>query len=226
MEEVLRLLRPYADEQMAAFSRRLIPTATSQILGLKTPQIREVARLVSKDPDLAKAFLDELPHQAYEEYQVHSFLLAKLTSLDEAFSRLDSLLEYADSWAVTDSIKIPLFSKNLERVHEKILCYLASDREYTRRYAIVTLMCLFLEDSFQEEDLHRIAALEDDRYYVNMARAWYFCEALIKQYDSAVALLEQRRLCSWVANMTIQKAIESFRIAEERKSYLRTLKIR
>ncbi len=59
-----------------------------------------------------------------------------------------------------------------------------------------------------------------------MAIAWYYSFALIKQYERTIGLFEARTLTPWVQNKSIQKAIESYRIAPETKAYLRTLKIR
>ena len=39
-----------------------------------------------------------------------------------------------------------------------------------------------------------------------------------------LSFLENRRLDTWVHNKTIQKAVESYRVTDERKSYLRTLR--
>ena len=39
-----------------------------------------------------------------------------------------------------------------------------------------------------------------------------------------LSFLENRRLYTWVHNKTIQKAVESYRVTDERKSYLRTLR--
>ena len=47
-----------------------------------------------------------------------------------------------------------------------------------------------------------------------------------KQYEAAVPYIEQRRLAPWTHNKTIRKAIESYRITDEQKAYLRTLAIR
>ena len=48
--------------------------------------------------------------------------------------------------------------------------------------------------------------------------------ALAKQYDYVLPYLQQQLLSPWVHNKTIQKAIESYRISDEQKMYLRTLK--
>lgn len=63
-----------------------------------------------------------------------------------------------------------------------------------------------------------------NEYYVKMAVAWYFQVALAKQYDAALPYIEGKRLEDWTHNKAIQKAIESYRITQEQKAYLRTLK--
>ena len=57
-----------------------------------------------------------------------------------------------------------------------------------------------------------------------MMISWYFATALAKQYDTVVTYLEKGLLDEWVHNKTIQKAIESYRVSDERKEYLRSLK--
>ena len=81
-----------------------------------------------------------------------------------------------------------------------------------------------LDDRFESEDLDLAASVASDDYYVRMMAAWYFATALAKQYESVVPYLENGRIEEWTHNKTIRKAIESYRISEERKQFLRTLK--
>ena len=55
-----------------------------------------------------------------------------------------------------------------------------------------------------------------------MARAWYFATALAKQQPDTLSYLLENRLDVWTHNKTIQKAIESYRISPELKTFLRT----
>ena len=87
------------------------------------------------------------------------------------------------------------------------------------------LMTFYLDDKFQPEYLELAAGVRSEEYYVNMMTAWFFATALAKQYDAALPYLQQRRLDSWVHNKAIQKAVESYRITEDQKAYLRLLKI-
>jgi hypothetical protein len=58
-----------------------------------------------------------------------------------------------------------------------------------------------------------------------MAIAWYFSYALIKQYDATLPLFLDNSIKNrWVHNKSIQKAVESRRISNERKEQLKSLR--
>ncbi len=57
-----------------------------------------------------------------------------------------------------------------------------------------------------------------------MMVAWCFATALARQYDAAVPYFEQRRPDEWVHKKAIQKAVESFRVTDAHKAYLKTLR--
>ena len=83
----------------------------------------------------------------------------------------------------------------------------------------------FLDGNFSPEYPEMVAGVRSEEYYVNMMRAWYFATALAKQYDSVIPYLEGNKLDTWTHNKTIQKSIESYRITDEQKEHLRTLKV-
>ena len=87
------------------------------------------------------------------------------------------------------------------------------------------LMSHYLDEDFKEEYLDIVAKVKSKEYYVNMMIAWYFATALAKKWDSTISYIEENKLDKWVHNKTIQKAIESYRITDKQKDYLRTLKI-
>jgi hypothetical protein len=103
---------------------------------------------------------------------------------------------------------------------------MASGHTYKIRFAIGMLMEHFLDEDFDTVYPDRVAAVRSDEYYINMMIAWYFATALAKQYEAIVPYLFEQRLDTWTHNKTIQKAVESYRITDEQKSYLKTLKIK
>ena len=88
------------------------------------------------------------------------------------------------------------------------------------------LMQHFLDADFDPAFPETVAKIRSEEYYVNMMIAWYFATALAKQYDAVLPYIETRRLAVWTHNKAIQKAVESYRITPERKTYLRSLKIK
>ena len=103
---------------------------------------------------------------------------------------------------------------------------MASEETYVIRFGIGMLMQHFLEDNFNPVYLQRVSEVRSREYYVNMMIAWYFATALAKQPEAAQPYLEERKLDPWVHNKTIQKAIESYRISDSQKEYIRTLRVK
>lgn len=212
------------DEKYKAFQCRLMPTVDPEkVIGVRTPDLRKLAAEFSKT-DRAREFLASLPHDYYEENNLHAMLIERLSDFDEAAAALDIFLPYVDNWATCDLMTPKIFKKQPEKLIEKIPEWLESGNTYTVRFAIRMIMCFFLDDGFDEKYLELVAAVNSGEYYINMMIAWFFATALAKQYGAAVKYLEENRLSPWVHGKTIQKATESFRISGEAKAYLRTLK--
>ena len=54
--------------------------------------------------------------------------------------------------------------------------------------------------------------------------AWDFATALAKRYEETVPYFENRMLDEWVHRKAIQKAVESYRVTEAHKEYLKSLR--
>ncbi|MBQ7653872.1 MAG: DNA alkylation repair protein, partial [Clostridia bacterium] len=117
-----------------------------------------------------------------------------------------------------------VFQKHKSELLERISVWLESSHTYTVRYAIRMLMRFFLDEDFDENFFEKVSSIKSDEYYIKMMIAWYFATALAKQYDSAVKFIENHILDEDVRKMTIQKAVDSFRITEEQKVYLKTFR--
>lgn len=216
------------DENYRRFHAKLIPDIPiDNIIGVRTPVLRKYAKEVAKLPE-ANIFLESLPHIYYEENNLHGALLSLLYPKDiiDFMEQLERFLPYVDNWATCDMLSPKIFKKHLSYVYERVQKWLQSDAVYTIRFGIVTLLEFYLDDAFEPEMLQLVANVRSEEYYVNMAVAWYFSMALVKQYDATLPYIQNRVLEPWTHNKSIQKAIESRRIPQETKAYLRGLKIR
>ena len=225
-ETISDLLRQQIDGEYAAFQRKLIPTVEpARILGVRTPALRGMARQLRGSPQ-AEDFLRALPHTYFEENQLHAFLLSGMRDFDACIRAVDAFLPYVDNWATCDQLSPAVFARHKPELLARISVWLESGRTYTVRFAVGMLMRHFLDDDFDPQYLRIVASIRSEEYYVRMMAAWYFATALAKQYDAALPFLQTQTMDVWTHNKAIQKAVESYRIAPEQKTMLKTLKIR
>ena len=229
-ERIRRELEALADPVYRDFQAKLVPTVEEdRILGVRTPTLRTLARrLVRERPDDVRAFLAAPAHATYDEMNLHGELIGRVAKEpEEAFGLLDAFLPLVDNWATCDLIRVPAFRRDLPAVLERIRGWVAAEPEYVVRFGVVQLMTLFLDDAFEPEHLTLVASINRPEYYVNMARAWYFSFALIKQSAATLPLFERRPIAldAWTHNKALQKARESRRITPEQKTYLQSLKV-
>lgn len=215
------------DLEYKAFHSRLIPNVEpDRIIGVRTPKLRALAKQIYRE-DYVEEFLDTLPHYYYEENNIHAeLLLLRYKDVDELLERLAAFLPYVDNWATCDMIAPKIFKKNQDKVYPILLEWLDSEHTYQQRFAIVALMKYFLDGELREGLLEKIASIRSEEYYIRMAVAWFFSEALAKQYDKTLPFIEGKKLDVWTHNKAIQKARESYRVDAEKKNHINMLKIK
>ncbi len=170
-------------------------------------------------------FLAALPHEYFEENNLHTFLIEREQDFDRCIEKIDAFLPYIDNWATCDSMKPKILKKEPKKLLKHIKRWINSNDLYTVRYPINLLMSFYLDENFDESYIKMVVNINSDEYYINMMRAWYFATALAKRYKDMLPYIENRVIVVWTHNKTIQKAIESLRISKEYKQYLKTLKI-
>ena len=219
-----RRLAEVKDDAYREFQAKLVPNIPKEtILGVRTPEMRKIAKEVFESAE-RDAFLNDLPHKYYEENLIHFFVLAIIRDFDECVRRVEAFLPYVDCWPASDQATPKSFRKNHEKLLPYIEKWIASDHVYTARFGLRMLMNEFLDADFKEEYLALAASKQGEDYYLKMMIAWFFATALAKRYDETVPYLEQHRLDEWVHKKAIQKAIESFRVSDAHKEYLKRLR--
>lgn len=206
------------------FHSRLIPNIEKdRVIGIRTPILRKFAKEYAKTDD-AQKFIRELPHYYYEENNLHMMIITGIKDYDTCVIEIERFLPYIDNWATCDLPVPKCFYRNKEKLLDNVISWIKSDDTYTIRYGIETLMSIYLDDAFESSYPRLVSEVISDEYYVNMMIAWYFATALAKQWEAVIPYIEEKRLPEWVHKKTIQKAVESYRITDEQKKYLRALR--
>lgn len=223
-DDIRGWLQARQDTKYREMQVKILPSLSPDaIVGVRTPDLRKYAKEIGRRGDV-KEFLESLPHRFFEEKQLHAFIISELKDFGQCMTELTRFLPYVDNWATCDQMSPRVFKKHRQELLSFIREWIASDRCYTVRFGLKMLMEHFLDDDFRPAYVEMAAGVKSDEYYVNMMIAWYFATALAKQYDTVLPFIEGNRLAPWTHNKAIQKAVESYRIAEEQKDYLRSLR--
>lgn len=214
------------DEGYRDFTGSLIPNLDKErIIGIRIPILRKLAKEVWKeDLQACQEFLQDLPHFYFEENNLQVLLISNMADFDQALEESEKFIPHLDNWASCDLLLPKAFKGREEDLQARIEEWLGAEEVYVRRWAIRLLIAFYSSEYFSDRHLGWIVAARSDEYYVNMARAWYICEILVKHYEYGISLLEDRKLDSWTHNKAIQKACESLRLDEEKKEQLRGLR--
>ena len=225
-EEIRQRLFELQDVPYRDFQVKLIPTVeTESMIGVRTPALRKLAREYGRRDEIG-VFLQDLPHKYFDENQLHAFIISGIKDFETCIMHVEKFLPYVDNWATCDQMSPTVFKKKRQELLPFIREWMKSDRTYTVRFGIGMLMQHYLDEDFDPSYPEMVAGIKSEEYYISMMIAWYYATALVNQYDTVLPYIEEKRLDSQTHNRAIQKAVESYRITQEQKAYLKTLKIR
>lgn len=218
------------DSGYQKFNQKLCPDTKREILGIRIPQIRNLAKEIIKENDNEWiSYVKDDSIEYFEEVLVQGLLVGYSSLLfEEKLELLKYVIPRLDSWAMTDTIVPTLKIKNssLKIYWDFILKYLKSDKEFEVRFSIISMLDYYITDEYVDEVIKFLNCITHEGYYVKMGIAWTLAEIGIKYNNKLLSFLisNDNKLDKFTHNKTIQKMIESYRIDDEQKELLRSLK--
>lgn len=211
------------DEDYKKFSEKLTPETRYPVLGVRVPELRAIAKEAALKCEYS--FLSE-KHVYFEEFFLHGLIIA-YAPLPKP-EKLKYLLEFLpdiDNWAICDCVasSFKIFKADKDESFEFLLPLLSDGNPYTVRFAIACFL-FHLVPECDEKIIAATRGINSDERCINAALGWLYCEMLIKDYDGITPVLQSRTLFPAVQNAAIKKARESFRVSDNKKEYLSTLK--
>lgn len=218
-EETLARLWENADGEYRAFHKKLLKNDEIAVIGVRMPVLRKIAK------ELKGIWREVLcfPDDYYEITFLKCAVAAKLP-FDEFCTVSDELVSRLNNWATCDCFHPSCIARHREEYLPYIRRYLSDEREFVRRFALVTLLHDYVSEEYLPFIFESVAVCGDGQYYVMMAAAWLIAEILISFYGAGVAFLKRGVLSKTTQNKAIQKARESFRLTARQKEELNALK--
>ncbi len=197
------------------------------VIGVRIPKLREYAKELYKCNNLKDIKIED---KYYEELVIQGMLIGFQTKepIEEIIKQVEKFIPKINSWAVCDTFcaGLKITKKYQTEMFKVIKRYLKSTQEYQVRFAIVMLLDYYINDQYIDQVLQILDNVKLDKYYVQMANAWAISICLIKYYNKTLDFLNTTKIDDFTYNKGIQKALESYRITNDQKEYLRTLKRR
>ena len=164
----------------------------------------------------------------YEEKIIYGLVIGYIEDdINVIFDYFDEFIKCIDNWAICDIVclNMKVLKKNQEIGINKINHYLDNSNPWINRVGIVLLLAFYINDNYIDYVLDKVVSVVSKDYYVNMAISWLISICYIKYSVKTIKLLEGKKLNIWIHNKSIQKIIESTRVLNDKKEYLKTLKI-
>lgn len=223
-EEILEKLYEMQDLKYKEFDSSLCPNVDN-IIGVQVPKLRAIAKQLVKEEK--KEYLELENIEYYEEKVIQGLMIGMSNlTIEDTKKYLEKFIPKIDSWAVCDVVcsSLKLSKKYQKEMWEFLETYIKSDKEFEIRFAVVMYLDYFLNDEYIDKVIKNISKIKSDKYYVQMAIAWLLAESFIKQKEKTTEYLKNNKLDNFTHNKAIQKIIDSYRVSEQEKEFVRTLK--
>ena len=217
--EFIEKITPYAEENFARYQEKLIFTGR-KILGIRTPILRKLAKEFVGDIEDLLSYPDE-----YYETVFITLTVVSALPYESFLFYLDRCVALIDNWALCDSFKAKAIKSNKDNFLDVLSALFEKGSEYYERYVFVVFLSEYVNKKYLPLIKSYMRRASTQYYYVHMAVAWLTAEILIKEYAEGINILKEGFLPQKTQNKAIQKAIESYRLTQEQKEYLRSLKI-
>ena len=223
-QEIRKRLFELQDLKYKEFHSSLCPNIDN-IIGVRVPILRKYAKELYKNTNVDNL---EIGDKYYEELVIKGMIIGFQTeeSIEEVIKQIKEFIPKINTWAVCDTFcaGLKITKKYPREMYDLIGKYLNSGKEYELRFAIVMLLDYYINDEYIDKVLQILDNIKSEKYYVQMANAWAISICLIKYYEKTILFLSNCNLDKFTYNKAIQKAIESYRITDKQKEYLRKMK--
>lgn len=224
MKNIRERLLELAEPEYKEFTAKFLPKNTI-LYGVRLPLIHQIAKEALKEQGLA--FLEQADYGIYEEKLVCAFEIGSVRlPIQEKLIFIKNFVPEIDNWSICDSFCASFKFKDTEKrqMFEFLQPYLNAQNEYEVRFGIVMLLDHFINEEYIDKVLELLKNNKCSDYYAQMAAAWAVSVCMVYFPQQTIALLEEKTLCTFVQNKAIQKSVESYRIDEKIKKYIKTLK--
>lgn len=224
--EFIKYLDSIKEEEYKAFHESLVLNSKYQILGIRLPIMRKLAKDISKTA--YEEYLNVSNNKYYEEVMINGLVISLIKDETIFYKYHKEHIKKIDNWALCDTYcnSIKIIRKHKEKYFKEALKLSLNKDEFLSRTGLVMILSHFIEKDNLNQIFEVLNKIKSDKYYINMAEAWLLCELFIKYREETLSYLETHNLNKFTINKTISKINDSYRVSASDKQLLNKYKIK
>lgn len=226
MRNIRKELLELVDEEYREFDKGLCTDTKREILGIRVPALRKIAKDILKQKDWLK-ILNSIKDNSLEEVLLQGIIITNADiNIDERIKLWEQFIPKIDGWKICDLgiSKSKVKQEDLEKLWKFIIKYKKSKKEFEVRFLIVMMLYIFLFDEYIDRVFETLSEIKHEGYYVKMATAWCLATAGVNYYDKTMKYIKTEKLDKFTYNKALQKMIESYRFTNKQKELFRKMK--
>ena len=231
-KEFLDYLFSIRDIKYRDFNAKIIVPVDSEIIGIRTPILRDIGKKIAKISaenflNLFEKLFIKKKIKYHEEKVLYGFILGySKIDFQERLKRIDFFINIIDNWAVCDIVdsSFKFINKNKEDFYTYLTSKLSATNPWEQRFIFVMLLAYYVEEKYLKDIFKICEKIKSDEYYVKMAKAWLLSVCYVKHKNETYKFLKKTKLDDWTINKSIQKVRESLRVTKEEKEKILVLK--
>lgn len=222
-QEYIEYLKSIREEEYKKFSLKTI-TTKYEMLGIRLPIQRKIAKEILKGDIIS--FLNISNSTYYEEVMIKCLVLANVKEKKVFLTYIEDYVSLIDNWAICDSFcnSLKIINTDKKFWFNYFSDYTKKQAEFFIRVGLITFLNHYVEEEYLDSIFQIIDTITLDKYYVNMAIAWLLCECFIKCREKTLNYFIKSKINTFTFNKTISKIRDSYRVSQEDKEFLASLK--
>lgn len=226
IQDIRKTFFSLREDDYKRFMSSLLPNVDPDIIiGVRLPHLRNIAKRIVRGD--FRTYLDTCSRDYYEEKMVEGFVIGMADiAFDERCDRIARFVRHIDNWGICDSFCASLKFAHTEekKVWNRIERYFVSHHPYEVRFAVVMAIYYFAKEEYADDFFSRLGHIRSDDYYVKMAIAWAISVYYVTCPDRTKKYLIDHDLDLWTYRKALTKIIESNRVSQKDKKWIRELR--
>ncbi len=229
IEDVERRLHKEVDTTYRKFNANIVNTSMP-LLGVRMPILRDIAKQIIRNGQW-RDFLDNQSSELYEMAMIRGFVIAgvaKKEGFEWLEEQLNSFVPTIENWAVCDCFcgELKVAKKYRDELMPIIERNIDSGGEFEVRWGVIMLMSYYLDEQFVDFTLAKLQTIDTSQYYVMMGVAWALSVGYIKHTEKVERLIVEQKFSKTTHNKAISKICDSFRVHNDAKERIKSLRIK